>query len=165
MKLKLLVFSALFALSNLSIAQAILRAPDPPSGSRIRDVAALGFVPMDKRYEEFTPQEKARLRSGYESMPETDEPPFPRDGMKKIILALRQMSERREAEGRLRVHFLIDENGRALKADIYESPDELLTNAIARVVLGTPFKPAVCSGKPCVMEFALVVQLNLSLGR
>jgi hypothetical protein len=67
MKLKLLVFSALIALSNLSIAQAILRAPDPPSGSRIRDVAALGFVPMDKRYEEFTPQEKARLRSGYES--------------------------------------------------------------------------------------------------
>lgn len=152
----------LLAFSTASGAQEVLRAPDPPTGTRIRDVAAFGFIPMDKRFEEFTPEEKARLRANYESMPEADEPPFPRDGMKKILLALRQMSEKRGATGKLRIHFLIDQNGKPIKADIYESPDDLLTNAMARVVLGTPFKPAVCSGKPCIMEFALIVQLNLS---
>jgi hypothetical protein len=44
--------------------------------------------PLAKRYESFTPAERAILRSLYEDMPETDDPPFPAAGMGRILADL-----------------------------------------------------------------------------
>ncbi|HET9864859.1 MAG TPA: hypothetical protein VFP37_15555, partial [Steroidobacteraceae bacterium] len=37
-------------------------------------------IPLDKTWEQLTPEQQAEFRSLYESMPEYDEPPFPAEG-------------------------------------------------------------------------------------
>lgn len=140
-----------------------LKAPEAPTGSRIRgDAAQATALPLDKRYGQFTAAERAALKSLYEPMPEADEPPFPRDGLAPFILTLREAATRRQASGLLVLVAKVAPDGSVDGVDIYASPDEAFTR-VAAIALGrTAFKPARCGGKPCRMEFpfSTVIQLE-----
>ena len=60
--------------------------------------------------------------------------------------------------GTLRVVAIVGKDGQVIEARILESPSEQLGQFAARLLMVTKFKPALCSGQPCRMEFPLNVQ-------
>jgi hypothetical protein len=111
-------------------------------------------IPVNKRYGQLTPEQKADLHAMYESIAPGDEPPFPVDGMKSIFNALKKGQAKLVAEGDLNLAVTIDADGKPTEVKDYGSHgNPEMTKFAAMVLLMTKFKPAVCSGQPCAMEF------------
>ena len=150
---------AVLLLAALSDGQAqpySLQAPDAETGTRIRPFATYDArYPQNKPYEEFTSDERVLLKAMWEQMPAEDEPPFPRTGMRSILMDIRAAAERRQASGVLSLVAHVAPSGKVTKVDIHASPDDPLTRFAVWRLMTTPFKPAICSGAPCAMQFPL----------
>src|SRR5262249_834765 len=122
-------------------------------------------IPLNKTYDQFTPEEKAELSSLYESMPPGDEPPFPLQGMRPVFNSLKKGQRIVHARGQLNMVVTVSPEGKALDvADhgkVGGANAAEMTQFAQSVLLMTKFKPAVCSGKPCKSEFPF--QLDLAM--
>jgi len=110
-------------------------------------------VPPDKPYSELTPEEKQRIKSLYEPMAEEDEPPYPEHGLGPIIKAVAKAQDRLMVRGRMILAVSVSSSGEATSVEVYESPDDHMTQIMGRVLLLTKYKPAVCHGVPCKMQY------------
>jgi hypothetical protein len=126
-----------------------------------KDIRWESKIPLNKTYEELTPEQKAELHSQYEAMPEGDEPPFPAEGIKPIFSAIRKAQRLRQAHGNLIMAVTVDPEGNATKVEELGSVYDLqMTQLAQQVLLLTKYKPAVCSGKPCTMKYKFSQQLK-----
>jgi len=118
-------------------------------------------IPLDKSYAELTPEQKAELRAMYENLPEGDEPPFPENGIRPIFNAIRKAQRLRQASGELNMAVTVGPDGQAIKVEdrggVY---DIQMTEIAQQVLLLTKYKPAVCNGHPCTMQFRFVQDLR-----
>ena len=132
-----------------------IREAEPTTGSRLlRSIVSGWDVPVNKTYPEFTPEQKDKVRALYEAMPPGDEPPFPAEGLKPVYSALAQAQQQLLVEGDLTLVATVAATGEVSQVEVVgRSPDRDLTQVASSVVLLTKFKPAVCSGKPCQMDF------------
>jgi hypothetical protein len=145
-----------------SPSQRDVLAPEPETGTRLRQFAGrAGLYPLNKRYEQFTAEERAAFKSMWESMPEADEPPFPAAGMRGLVLELQEALRVRQSPGMLTMVAHVSSEGAVTKVDIHATPDAQLARYMAAKVIRTPFKPAVCGGKPCAMQFPFEFTLRL----
>lgn len=119
------------------------------------------IVPLNRTYEQLSPAEKALIRAWYEDMPATDEPPFPRAGLYPVMDAVRKGQQRVLAEGDLFLVATVNGSGGVDEVKAYGKADPLLVDFVSRVVMQTPFKPAVCGGVPCRMDFPLNFMLTV----
>lgn len=92
-------------------------------------------------------------------MRDHDEPPFPRDGLRPVLNAVWQGQQRALATGDLVLMATVNGRGEVEEVKAYGAADPALVDFASRVLLQTPFKPALCAGVPCRMDFPL----NLSL--
>jgi hypothetical protein len=121
----------------------------------IRDtIATANEYPLDRPYSRFTAKEKASLRSEYEDMPESDEPPFPVDGLASIIEDVSTLIARLRVEGEVLIHVTVSPEGKATSVALLKYPDLETAKAIAYVLVKTRYKPALCHGSPCKMDWA-----------
>lgn len=128
----------------------------PRTGSMIRRDAVSGSsIPINRPYEGLTEAERERVRGWYESMPVTEEPPFPREGLKPILDALLKAQQRLLVTGDLFLIASVDPTGTVTSVKAIGSPSPEMVKFAASVLLLTKFKPAVCDGSPCAMEFPL----------
>jgi TonB family protein len=137
-----------------------LKRDEPPTGSHIRrDHVIGGGLPFNKRYAELTAEEQDYLKSQYERMGPADEPPFPVDGLGPIYKALDigQRKLRLGIEGPMTLFVDVNSKGRATSVSVHQSPDEELTRLAAAIVMLQAYKPALCDGAPCAMQFPLRV--------
>src|SRR5689334_18057614 len=117
-------------------------------------------IPLNKTYGELSPKEKSDFHALYESMGPGDEPPFPLEGMKPIFNALKKAQYKMKAHGELNFAVTVGPDGKATKVEDYGSTDKPQMSELAgSVLLMTKFKPAVCNGKPCVMQFPFKLRL------
>ena len=122
-------------------------------------------IPLNKTYEQFTPEEKAELGALYESMPQGDEPPFPLQGMRPVFNSIKKGQRIVHARGQLNMVVTVSPEGKAV--DVADHGGVGGANAAEfsqfaqSVLLMTKFKPAVCGGKPCKSEFPF--QLDLAM--
>jgi hypothetical protein len=131
-----------------------LRYDQALPGSLYKDsLASNGMHPLTKGYEAFTPEEKAAVRSLYEGMPENDEPPFPKGGMRTIFREISKLVGQFRARGDLTIVVSVDTNGEASGVKIVKYEDLDFAKAVAYVLVSARYKPAVCSGSPCELEF------------
>ena len=118
-------------------------------------------IPLNKTYGELTPEQKAELHAMYESLPPGDEPPFPLEGMKPIFSAIKKGQEKLLAKGVLSVAVTVGPDGKAMQVvDLGSTKNLEMTQFAATVLMMTKFKPAVCAGKPCIMQFPLNLKLT-----
>ncbi|NRF72476.1 energy transducer TonB [Aquincola sp. S2] len=150
-----LAFLLLLALSAQAVeSQYSIKEEHPPLGSAIRRHAVFGSpIPINKRYEELTASEKALVNQVYENVQPGDEPPFPADGLKPIHEAMRKAQAKLLVEGDLILIVTVGPNGSPTAVKVIGSPSAEMTNFAATVLLLTRFKPAVCQGSPCQMQF------------
>jgi hypothetical protein len=153
-------------LSNASTKEATdnaeprYRLKDNLPGSAIRETVASGNAyPVDRPYGKFTEQEKASLRAEYENMPDTDEPPFPEQGLKAVIQPLGKLIAQLRLEGEVSIIVTVDSKGVATDVALVKYTDLDTAKAVAGVLFDTKYKPAVCDGQPCRMQWAFRTKL------
>jgi len=137
-------------------------ATTPETGTILRrEMLWTSSIPLNKTWEQFSPQEKEDLLSQYRVLGPGDEPPFPVDGMKPIFSALKKAQFILRAKGELDMVVWVDEEGHATKvADMGGVHDIQLTELMQQVLLLTRYKPAVCDGEPCRMLFPFKMELK-----
>jgi hypothetical protein len=128
----------------------------PRTGSIIRrDDVSTTILPVNRTYQQLTPKERAYVSSWYEYVAPGDEPPFPLDGLRSIFDAVRKGQEKLLVRGKLLLVATVEPNGTVSTVKAYASPDPKMAEFVGEVLLLTKFKPAVCSGRPCRMDFPL----------
>lgn len=130
-----------------------------PTGSLIARKMYRSSLPINLPWASMTSEQQAKVRSQYVAMPAADEPPFPLNGTAGIIGQLTEAQNLICVSGLLDVAVRVDANGKAVSVDTYSSPSEQLTKFISSVLIREQYKPAVCGGKACVMEYPLRSQL------
>jgi hypothetical protein len=126
----------------------------PRTGSHIRrNLMESQTIALNKRYQELSDEDRAKLHSWWESVPEGDEPPFPANGLKPIHSAMLKAQSKLLADGELFMIATVDANGDVTQVKAIGSPSPEMTKFAASVVGLTKFKPAICSGKPCQMDY------------
>lgn len=124
------------------------------TGSRLREnIGSTSLYPLDRPWHRFTDEQKAKVRALYEDMPAEDEPPFPARGMQPVLESLSRVLGAARAEGVVHLEMTVDATGKTTAFKIYKMPDLDTAKYVAVVFNATKFKPAVCGGKPCQMDF------------
>ena len=144
----------------------LTNAPTSFTGTILhKDLKWNSKIPLNKTYDQLTPEEKYELTSLYESMPPGDEPPFPIQGMRPVFNNIRKGQKIVRARGRLNMIVSVSPEGKAL--DVIDQGGvggvnaREMTQYAQTILLMTKFKPAICSGKPCKSEFPF--QLDLAM--
>jgi hypothetical protein len=120
-------------------------------------------IPLNRTYAQLTPEQKAEFHAMYESLPPGDEPPFPAEGLKAVFSAIKKAQEKLQARGDLNMAVTVGPDGKAKQVADYGSVDNPeMTKFAASVLLMTKFKPAVCAGAPCTMQFPFNLRLKRS---
>jgi hypothetical protein len=125
---------------------------------------ARASIPLDQPWEALTEDQKATVRSRFPALERGDEPPYPSAGPLDVLRAIGQLNQKAgAAEGTLRMAVLVGADGKAKRADVFEKPsldtpeaEQQLVRNIASVLMLTPYKPAMCQGKPCEMVYPVL---------
>jgi hypothetical protein len=159
----------LILLSTTVSARA--QAPDPQygikedgsrTGSAIRRYAVSPFtIPINQTYQQLSPSDRLKVHQNYEAIAPGDEPPFPAAGLVAIFDPLRKAQQKLLANEKLFLVAMVDGTGKVTEVSAFGSQDSDMAKFAAQVLLLTPFKPAVCSGKPCPMQFPLRVDFRV----
>jgi hypothetical protein len=140
-----------------------LDEPQPLTGSiLIQKQITRSTIPLNRTYEQLSPQEKSYVHYWYEYIDEGDEPPYPAKGLLPIYKAIGHARNLAPAQGELFMAVTVDPKGRAKEVQVLKSPGKEISEFVASVLLMTKYKPAVCEGKPCQMAFPLQVEFGKS---
>jgi hypothetical protein len=144
----------LSAQAQTSKPEYVIKEDEPRTGSLIRRNAVHGSsIPINKRYDELTAEEKASVNQDYEKIEPGDEPPFPLDGLRPVYDAVRKIQGKLQVRGELYLIVTVGADGKATEVKVIGSPSPEMVRGAASVMLLTKFKPAQCRGQPCRMDF------------
>jgi len=149
---------ALFAGGAVAIADD---AASPPLNSHQRGNMR-GALPYDRSYAQLSPEQKAVLRAEYDSVGPNDEPPYPKYGLSEVADAVARMPVRAPIDGEVVLTVRVDERGDAKSVSLYKTPDDRLSNVIAATLTRIKFKPGLCEGRPCAMDYVFRFHFKFS---
>lgn len=131
-----------------------IKQDEPRTGSMIRRYEIQGStLPINKRYHELSAGEREFLNSMYENIRPGDEPPFPAEGLKPIYDSVRKAQQKLLVTGKLILVVTVDSSGEASAVKAIGSPSDEMTRFVASVLMLVKYKPAVCGGSPCQMDY------------
>jgi len=143
----------------------LMNSSTSETGSIIKkDLRWRSKVPLNKTYDQLTPEQKTAFHALYESLPEGDEPPFPDKGIKPIFTKLQQGQRVLQARGELNLAVTVGPDGKPIKVEDFggvTGPNAYeMTNYAQSLLMLATYKPALCKGQPCVMQFPFKLPLN-----
>lgn len=118
-----------------------------------RDAVVWLSADASKTYAELSAEERRRLRAGYLNLGAADEPPYPLNGLVRLNRAMREARGRLHQDGPLSLLVKVDSRGEPSTVEVLRSPSERMTRVLAGALLQEKFKPGLCAGQPCSMEF------------
>ena len=156
-----LVLCALFT-SATAPADAFSLRGDARPGSAVRTaIAASAHIPLDKRYEELTAEQRAVLNANYEAVGLDDEPPFPAAGLEPLVRLLHQAQQKLRARGELYLVATVAADGTVTEVKTVGSPSAEMTRVASSALMLTRFKPARCAGVPCSMQYPFALKFEM----
>ncbi len=135
-----------------SSSSIVLRNPEVVTGSPI---------PINKRYRELTAAEKSIIHGWYENIEPDDEPPFPADGLRSIYVAVAKAQARLLVTGTLLLVATVGADGEVTSVKAVGSPSPEMTQFASGVLILTKFKPALCKGVPCTMDYPFMYDFKV----
>ena len=154
--------AALQAQEPLPAPVYTLKQERPRTGTNIpRDVVFASELPLNRRYGEMSEAEQRKVRSLFEAMPAGDEPPFPIDGLGPVYRAIQKVTERMQVRGDMTLVVRVAPDGEATSVQVLKSPDAEATRAVGSVLMLTRYKPAICAGTPCAMDYPFRISSQL----
>lgn len=165
---QLLSMVAILVLASIPVfaarAQALepeiaAEAAKPRSSSQVkRDFSwAPSTIPTRLKYHELNQAQKLLLNRAYEHIAEGDEPPYPKEGLRPVFAALQKGHELLSAQGKLILIVDVDEAGTATSVRAIGSPSPEMTKFASAVLGLTAFKPSMCGGTPCKMQYPFCI--------
>ena len=131
-----------------------LKQDQPEIGTNIkRDIVSGSVVPLDKAYAQLSREEQEYVKSQYEQMGPNDEPPFPLNGLRPIYKMIAAGQQKLLVTGNMSFAVNVNGQGEATSVSVFESPDPEMTKFAASVLMLQKYKPALCNGAPCTMQF------------
>lgn len=119
------------------------------------------FVPAEKHYDEFTPDQKAKFRGQFANLAETDES-YPIAGLRPLAEeVVFELADASIGKCALFMTVHVDEQGDAKATAVYETPDARVSRVVAVVLMKAEYKPARCNGKPCSSEFPFAARFDV----
>jgi len=158
-KARQLAASGIVLLSVSCVAQTAkleygIKEAEPRTGSAIRRYMVKGSqIAINKRYAELSAEERAALNRQYERIDPGDEPPFPSESLKPILEALLKAQAKLLVTGDLILLATVSATGDVTEVEAIGSPSPEMTQFAASVLFLTKFKPALCEGQPCQMQY------------
>jgi hypothetical protein len=126
-----------------------------------KDLRWTSRIPLNKTYGQLTEAQKAELHKMYETLPAGDEPPFPAEGIKPIFNAIKNAQRVLQARGALDLAVTVGPDGKAIKVDDYSNlRSTQMADVAQQVLLLTRYKPGMCSGSPCTMQYRFTQKLK-----
>ncbi len=137
-----------------------IRFKEPALGTRvIKNMFTLN-VPPEKNYSELTEAEKNRVKANFDAMPAADEPPYPVGGVRALYTVISEVQHYWKTEGELEMVASVKADGTVSNVSVYKTPPRWeMAPYVAQILAVQKFKPAICDGVPCAMDFPL--KLNL----
>lgn len=114
-------------------------------------------IPLNKTYQELSPEDKAKVHYWYEYIAPGDEPPYPEKGLLPIYKAIGRARNLVPAQGELFVAVTVGPDGKAKDVQVLKSPGKEITEFVAEILLLTKYKPAVCDDRVCQMQFPVSI--------
>ena len=161
-----LVLSALLSTTTAAKAEGqYYLYGNPPTGTRLAPKVVTSPLPLEATYEELTAEDKAKIRANYDGMPEADEPPFPKAGLKPIWETIYENYHPSNQKGDLVVIASVDLYGVVREVAVYETTSNHMTKLVSTALAATEFKPAKCGGEACAMDFIFEGRLDIDIMR
>ena len=110
---------------------------------------------FDAAWKELSNAEQRAVRAAYTNLPPQDEPPYPMEGMGALLENIRLMGEHFKVKGEFFLVVKVDATGKAEAIGIEKSPDGDFSRYVAAVAVHAKYKPAMCAGSPCAMDFPI----------
>ena len=124
------------------------------TGTHIRRDALLdSWLPLNQTYAEMSPENRQKLRAIYSSLAPDDEPPFPARGLGPSIQQLREVHRRIGGPGEMKLILSVDAEGKVGDVSVYSASNERMAFYGAILLSKERFKPGLCQGVPCAMDF------------
>lgn len=117
-------------------------------------------LPLGKTFEQLSEDERALLRDQYELLRDSDEPPFPAQGLDGIVGELAAVQARAGLKGEMYAVVAVDARGQAQSVSYLMPLAAEVQQEVREILLRAPFKPARCGAKACKMEFPLRVDFG-----
>jgi hypothetical protein len=131
-----------------------VREDEARSGTMIRSYSVTGaVVPIDKKFAELDATERADLNKLYGAIGAGDEPPFPLDGLRPIYTAMAKAQKAFLVKGDMTLVVTVDLTGEPQEVRSVGAADPNMAQVGAVALMQTKFKPALCAGRPCRMDF------------
>lgn len=119
-------------------------------------------VPMNRAWAQLNAEQKKVVKAHYEAMAEDDEPPYPIEGTEELFRAAAAAQKKVFASGWLYVVVDVDAAGVANTASVIEAPSPEMGKFIAEAMLLQKYKPALCKGQPCKMQYPMVIHFQVN---
>jgi hypothetical protein len=145
--------------STASAATYSLSSGNAPVGSHIPRKVAHGAVPLDKGFDELTPDQQRFVRSYYPALDVGDDPPYPVKGGQELYTALATLAGRLRLHDDILVYVAVDADAKVNSVTTVGNLDPQIKRAIGTAAGMLKYKPAQYGGRPCPG----VVPFNLSL--
>jgi hypothetical protein len=142
-----------------------IREDIPETGSNIPRAVVVWPVPINRRYEELTADQRRIVRDDYVRLASDDEPAYPRDGMEAILTQVARIQSNQMDTGRLHFAVKVDANGNPRGVAVLASPNAAIAQAVSYALMDTQYKPARCDGKACESEFSFKYRFEASRPR
>ncbi len=124
-------------------------------GSMVPETIMRSAVPVDTRYADMTPEQKAQVAGEYKNLGAGVEPPYPAYGLRHMVKPLVRYADLIAPVGSLELSVAVDAQGHAGDVSVFKSPDPKLSLLAAQMLAQEQFKPATCQGEPCAMAYVL----------
>jgi hypothetical protein len=119
--------------------------------------ATLPGVPWDDMNE----GERVAFRQQYAALEAGDEPPYPAQGMRQVAVLVKKVHDAfPDYRGRVQVLVMVGPDGKAESVTTVGKVPADVNLYVASILNITPYKPAVCHGAPCRMNFSIVFALD-----
>jgi hypothetical protein len=132
------------------------------TGSHIRNKLVYSPLPLDRGFDELTPEQQRLVRSYYPALDAGDDPPYPLKGGKELYKLLESMIRYHALKDDVLVYVAVDADGKVSSVSAASLLDPKFREMVATAAGLLKYKPAQCGGQPCpgVVPFNLKLHIN-----
>ena len=157
MRLVPLLVLVLIASAAPRFAQAqdvyVVLEEHPAIGSSIKRRLVTWPVPINRTWDELSPEHRAIVRQGYRNMAPGDEPPYPLRGMEPLLRDIALIQKGGIGEGPVRMIVKVDETGEAQVAAAVTAPNPQVAQVVGFALMQQKYKPGTCGGQVCTRDY------------
>jgi len=154
----LIVLSAALAAALPALAQQSYSLKETIVGTMLPQPILNSRVPFDRSWGQLTAEQRGLIAADYDSLPAGDEPPYPARGLAHFANYLARYADKREPVGLLVATVGVGPDGKPRDVTVYRTPDPGLVPLVVSMLSSEDYKPAVCHGSPCAMDYLLRVE-------